>query len=170
MANFDDAMTVVLRHEGGMAVNTDDNGGPTNYGISTPTYSLYIGRPATLDDIVNMPLTVAKKIYAQYWLAVKGDGITSQDVANVFMDMAVLRGLQAASKSIQKVLGLKQDGVIGPASLAAINAANPGALMYGFQRECVSAFCRIVYANPTQLKFLSNWTSRVLELNPVMRA
>lgn len=171
MADFEIAAAVVKIHEGGFANNENDSGGATNWGISTPVYSAWLGRPATVDDVRMMPYSVAKKIYAQnYWAVIKGDSITSQDLATVFMDLSVLRGVNAATKAMQKVLGLKQDGIIGPVSMAAINATSVGMLMYGFQRECVAAFCRIVQAKPSQVEFLSNWTSRVLELNPVSRA
>ena len=171
MADFEIAVAIVLEHEGAFANNKNDNGGPTNWGISTPVYSAFLGRPATLADVQAMPIEVARKIYKRnYWNVTKAEAILSQDVANLFMDMSVLRGVVAASKSMQTALGLKSDGIIGNVSLAAINAQSPAALMLDFQRECVLAFCRIAKANPTQLEFLSNWCGRVLGFNPIIKS
>lgn len=166
MAAFDLAMEIVLRHEGGFVNNASDAGGATNWGISTPVYSAYIKRTATVSDIANMTKLAALRVYQiNYWNVIRGNDIKDQTVANAFMDMAVLRGVTAATKSLQTVLGLKADGVIGPVSLAAINASDPNLLVASFMCECIRVFVGLVQAKPAQLQFLSIWVSRAIEFN-----
>lgn len=165
MASFDIAIALVLRHEGGFADHPADKGSATNFGISTPIYSKWLGRPATPLEVKNMTLNTAKIIYrAWYWNAIQGDTIKDQDVASAFMDMAVLRGVAAASKTMQKALGLAQDGIIGPKSMAAINAVHPPILLLAFMRECTKALVNIAVMNPTQLVFVNNWVARAHEI------
>lgn len=162
MADFDAAVGPVLEHEKGYVNHPDDRGGPTNYGITQATLSRYLKRPASIDDVRLMPLSTAKTIYrGDYWAAIRGDQIQSQLVANHCLDMCVLRGVGAAPKAIQTVLGVKVDGVLGPVSLAALNQNSSSRFLLGFYRVCAKAFAGIAAANPTQLVFLNGWLNRL---------
>ena len=167
MADFNQSVAIVLENEGGFANDPDDT--PTNYGITQLTYSMFLGRPATLSDVQAMPRDVAVKIYRQYWQAIRGDDIRSQYVADALMDMCVLRGVSAAAKSMQSLFSLKVDGVIGPKSLEMINAYTRDddgqrAIVLGFVDECIVRFVAIAQANPVKLKFLMNWVKRAQRL------
>ena len=64
---FQEALKFVLPHEGGYNMVKGDK--PTNYGITQDVYSKYIGRPASIDDMKNMPVEHAQDIYkTQYFL------------------------------------------------------------------------------------------------------
>lgn len=162
MANFDEAVIAVLDNEKGFVDHPLDRGGPTNYGITQATLSRYLKRPATVDDVKLMPLSTARAIYrAEYWQAIKGDDIQSQEVANYCLDMAVLRGVGAAPKAIQTVLGVSADGAIGPKTIAALNAYKPSRFLLDFYRVCSRAFVNIVVANSPQVVFLNGWLNRL---------
>lgn len=168
MADLNQAMTMVLRHEGGFvepSATYPDAGGPTNMGVTQNVYSQFLGRPATAADVKAMPVADAKAVYkARYWALVGGDGISDQNVANWVMDMAVLRGVQAASKAVQTVLGVTADGAIGPKTLVALNAYDPDAFILQFYKLCSAAFVGIVQLKSNQMVFLPQWLMRAGEM------
>jgi murein L,D-transpeptidase YcbB/YkuD len=61
---------------------------------------------------------------------------------------------------IQEAAGVTADGVIGPQSIRAINAADPKALLQ--EAEDVAAFYRLdkAEADPSQIQFLPSWLRR----------
>ena len=111
--NFEQAMNVILPMEGGY--NNVKGDSPTNYGIKQNTYSQYLKRSATVDDVRNMPIEHAKEIYRQnYWNPLQAD---SMDVkpAIVAFDAAVNQGLPFAKHivkttngDIEKMLDMRQ--------------------------------------------------------------
>src|SRR5205085_12703724 len=58
----------VLASEGGYVNHPSDPGGPTNFGITIADYRAYVKPDATADDIRNMTVDDAKRIYRKrYW-------------------------------------------------------------------------------------------------------
>jgi len=90
--NFDKAIEIVLRFEGGYVHNAKDPGGETKYGISKKAY------PG--EDIVNMTQEKAKELYRKdYWDKIDGDALGSPlDI--VALDTAVLCGVGAAREMV----------------------------------------------------------------------
>lgn len=121
-ANFTPSLKAVLAHEGGFVNRADDPGGPTNKGITLVTYSRFLGRPATIDELKNIQDRQVEAIYGrEYWAQVRGDDLPPGLDYAVF-DMAVNSGPGRASKLLQNLVGAKTDGVIGPATLRLVQA------------------------------------------------
>lgn len=171
MADFNQAVALVLKHEGGYVWNLNDPGGPTNFGITAAVYSEYIGRVADADAVKKMTVQQARDIYrGKYWQAIKGDSIASQELANHCLDMAVLRGVGAASKAMQTALGIKADGVVGNVTITALNANLPAVFLNVFRSLCIRAFAAIVVGRPASVEFLSNWCKRAEEMTETVNA
>ena len=112
--NFDKAFEIIIGHEGGYVNDHRDPGGETKYGISKRAY------PAV--DIYNLTLDHAKLIYKRdYWDAVDAESIPGVARLMVF-DCAVNCGVTTARKLLQRAVGTKDDGIIGPKTRAAISA------------------------------------------------
>lgn len=112
--NFDKAFEIIIGHEGGYVNDHRDPGGETKYGISKRAY------PAV--DIYNLTLDHAKLIYKRdYWDAVDAESIPGVARLMVF-DCAVNCGVTTAKKLLQRAVGTKDDGIIGPKTRAAISA------------------------------------------------
>lgn len=119
---FDACLPVILKHEGGYVNHPADPGGATNRGITIGTLSNWLGRPATKQEVRDLTAETAAAIYhARYWLPVRGDALGPGLDLAVF-DYAVNSGPQRAVRDLQAVLGVAQDGVIGPVTLAAVSA------------------------------------------------
>lgn len=118
--NFERALTIILREEGGYVNDPTDPGGETNFGISKRQY------PDV--DIKNLTHEQVAAIYKRdYWDKVKGDELPWPLCLFVF-DAAVNQGCDAkanyaAQKLLQKALDVAQDGILGPATMKRVAAS-----------------------------------------------
>lgn len=154
--NFERALQLVLEHEGGYVNHPKDPGGATNKGVTQAVYDAYRkvrGRPSqSVKFITDEELRAIYKF--QYWDKVHGDFLpTGLDYA-VF-DFAVNSGVSRASKYLQAVVGVAQDGVIGARTLAAIT--NPVSIINALLDRRMG-FLRNL---GTFLTFGKGWTKRV---------
>lgn len=176
MANFEFAIPIILKHEGGWVSNPVDPGGETNFGIST----LIIKRegitaaelgidPATMFQpgyLKPMKVEAAKALYKKlFWDKYKYDQITADLVATKVCDCGIncgpSRGHAMAQKATNK-LGqtLDVDGKIGPKTIAGINACDPKLFMKSMADEMVAYYTNLVQQKPHLGIFLKNWLKR----------
>lgn len=149
---FHSALTWVLEKEGGATVTMDpaDPGGLTKYGISQRAYPALDIRALTLQD--------AQNIYKKdYWDRVSGDEFHDAVALCVF-DCAVNQGVPRAIKLLQKAVGLPQDGIIGPQTIAAVKGADPKALVERFQAERILHYASL----GTWERFGRGWARRAI--------
>ena len=125
MAAFDQAFDIVVlgtekgyqddpRDPGNWTGGAVDSGSlrGTNFGVSAASYP-------TL-DIARLTEADARAIYRRdYWDRVQGDALPPPLALLVF-DAAVNGGVRRAALLVQETVGVIADGLIGPASLAAI--------------------------------------------------
>lgn len=162
---FDAAFNYTLGNEGGYTNDAHDAGGPTNWGITIHDLSRYYGRPATAAEVQNMSQDLAKAIYQHwYWNVLNLDSVKSQGVAMAMFDQGVLRGTSAIARVTQSLTQQVVDGIIGPKTLAAINAHDPRLLIQQIEAQAEQAFYTIVNAHPDQKKFLRGWLNRAKRL------
>lgn len=156
-ANFARSLASVLRHEGGYSNHPDDKGGPTNLGITLATFRKWVKKDGTIADLKALTREQAAKCYrAVYWNGIKGDDLPG-GIDYATFDYCVNSGQGRAAKALQAVLGVEQDGVIGPVTLAAARAADPIKTINALCDQRM-AFLRKLSNWPT---FNKGWTSRV---------
>ena len=118
-SNFSSSLELLLKHEGGYVNHPDDPGGRTNQGITQRVYEKFLGRDVTEEEMKDMPPDKVFAIYkTQYWNRVRGDDLPPGVDLCVF-DWAVNSGVSQASKALQRVLGVLDDGIIGSRTVAA---------------------------------------------------
>lgn len=154
---FETALKEVLKHEGGFVNHPDDPGGATNKGITIATYRKWIDKNGTVEDLKRISDTQVAKIYRSvYWNAVKGDDLPYGIDYAVF-DFGVNSGPTRAAKYLQAVLGVAQDGKIGPVTISAAKAADPA--------KVIAALCdrrmSFLQSLKTFTTFGKGWTRRV---------
>jgi lysozyme family protein len=155
--NFARALKLVLAHEGGYVDHPKDPGGATNKGITIATYRRYVKKDGTKDDLRRISDADVARVYQKhYWDKVRGDDLPDGLDYAVF-DFAVNSGTGRAPKYLQRVLGVAQDGVIGPATIKAAHDAN---VPFAIDRLCDDrmAFLRGLKTFST---FGRGWTNRV---------
>lgn len=166
MAVFDACFDIVVGSEGGLSLVSADPGNwttgkvgvgvlrGTKFGISAASY------PNT--DISMLHIDDARTIYRRdFYDRVAGDKLPPP-LALIVFDSAVNSGVSRAAKWLQQALGVPADGVIGPATLAAIQAqAGRGADL------CAEVLAlRIVFdaSLPTWPTFALGWSRRLARL------
>jgi len=162
MADFEAAVTKTIRREGGDAIteDPDDPGGLTRFGISKRAHPEIDPRNLTLES--------AKAIYRKdYWNPLEGDSITSQAIAETLFDTAVNMGVAQAVRLAQVVLGQLADGNVGPATLDALNAADPREFQAAFLIAKTARYMAIIKKNRKLEKFLYGWLVRAFEVGGV---
>lgn len=153
--NFRDAALEVIRKEGGDKVHQvkGDKGGLTKFGISQKSYPHL--------DIANLTLSDALAIYKRdYWDKIGGDQIKRYTIAFAVFDMAVNRGPRTALKLAQESVGVNSDGMIGPATLNALNAISESRFLNSFIENAKKAYKEIVNGDSSQQKFYDGWINR----------
>ena len=156
-ANFQRSLSLVLKHEGGWADHPADPGGATNRGITIAVFREVYGKGKTVDDLKRITDEQVAHIYrTRYWAKVRGDDLPAGLDYAVF-DFAVNSGPARAAKYLQRIVGVMQDGVIGPQTLAAVAEHDPAKLI---TRLCDDrlAFLKGLSTWPT---FGKGWSRRV---------
>lgn len=154
---FSNCLAFVLEEEGGYADMPGDPGGATNMGITRATLSAWRGKPVTKDDVLSLEREEAAAIYeANYWNAISGDELPA-GVDLALFDDAVNSGPRQAVRDLQRALDVAVDGIIGPITLAAIEAAAPADLVAGL---CAARKARLSGLSHFS-RFGRGWTRRI---------
>ena len=125
--NFDIFFDRLIGHEGGYVNDPNDPGGETNWGISKRSYPHLNIKKLTRND--------AKKIYKRdFWNRVNADKLPD-GVAFQLFDFAVNSGIETAVRYMQRALMVADDGVWGPISQAAADAASETDMIMNLNAE-----------------------------------
>ena len=170
MANVNQLAPFILKWEGGFVNDPADLGGATNMGVTIGTWkSCGYDKDGDGDiDVDDLHLltredVVKRVLKLHYWDRWKADLITSQSVANILVDWVWASGTHGI-KIPQRLLGVTVDGIVGPKTLAAVNARNPRELfdMIKIARfDFIEDICR---SRPANNKFKRGWMNRINDL------
>ncbi len=182
MSNFEHAIELVLVHEGGFVDHPSDPGGATNWGVSLRFLGDHpevgdFDQDGDVDaqDIANMTRDQAKMIYRMFWWDKFGYGrISDQTIATKVFDFSINMGASRAHKLLQSALNnafglnLDVDGVLGNASIGAINVCTDG----DEEQQLITAYCdaawdfyQALIANNPKLKVFTNgWKNRAYSI------
>ena len=159
--NFDEAFKTTVGHEGGLTLHRQDRGNwtsgkvgvgelkGTKYGISAMAYPT--------EDIKNLTLDRAKQLYKRdYWDKCRCDELPNGLKFHVF-DVAVNSGVKRSIQTLQQAAGTKDDGIIGPATLAAVRSKDQCELLLLFYSFRIAFYTSI----GTFGTFGKGWMNRV---------
>ena len=120
--NFSRCLNITLAHEGGWSDRITDPGGATMKGVTLRTYSDYLKRAATKQELMDISEDEIKDIYYNgYWMPVGGN-VLSPGLDLVMFDFAVHSGPGRAISHLQSIAGTRMDGKMGPITLAGVGA------------------------------------------------
>jgi lysozyme family protein len=159
-ARFDACMPFIFKAEGGYADNPADPGGPTNYGITLATLRAYEGDPnLTAEDVKKLTPAVAREIYrTAYWNRMQCGALPAGLDLEVF-DFGVNSGPAESVKTLQRLVGVTQDGSVGPITLAAVRQFNVGDLIGRFAQARLA-----FYQGLNMPEFEQGWATRVAQI------
>jgi lysozyme family protein len=177
MADANEAIQFTLRQEDSTLAGTitnisGDSGGMTRFGLVSKYHPTLVASgfyDASMDAATALPLAEAE-YEAEYTTPLLIPQFASQAIATALTSFSVNeegagsrgRAVQILQEACQQ-LGqqLADDGAMGPATLAAINACEASALLPLYCQGQQTRYNAIVAADPTQQKFLRGWTARV---------
>jgi len=121
--NYPQALKQVLKYEGGYVDHPKDPGGPTNKGVTQAVYDSWRKtQNLPTQSVRAIADSEVAAIYKNlYWDRISGDDLPAGVDFAVF-DFAVNSGVSRAAKMLQSVVGVAQDGQIGPATIQATKA------------------------------------------------
>lgn len=158
--NFERALPLVLKHEGGFVNHPKDPGGATNKGVTIATFRRYVKADGTVADLKAISdEQVATVYYRHYWSAVNAQALPSGVDYAVF-DFAVNSGPSRAVKFLQKVLGVTQDGRVGPKTIEAAKGLSANWIV----EQLCDARLAWLKTLKTWPAFGKGWTNRVRDV------
>jgi lysozyme family protein len=154
-----DFLDRVIAREGGSKITRDpiDPGGTTKYGISKRSFPD--------EDIENLTLDRARQLYERILMQANIDKIEDGYLREHVFDFAVHSGPKVAVRTLQRLVGAKPDGEIGPETLQLTNSHVYTFNFYlAFMRERLIYLARVIQNRPPSMKYFAGWVSRVLSI------
>lgn len=151
--NFDKAFDRLIGHEGGYVNHPRDPGGETNWGI-TKRVAMEAGYTGSMRDLSREQ---ARRIYkVAYWDRAKCDAYDPALAFQLF-DSAVNHGIGNAIRFLQRAVGVADDGVVGPRTIAAVGAMSVTDALMRFNAERLEFYSKL----STFDTFGRGWVNRV---------
>jgi lysozyme family protein len=146
--NLEPSLALMFGHEGGYVNAKTDAGGPTKYGITHRTLAAARGvSSVSAEEVKALTIEEAADIYRKgYWNQSGGD-LLPAGLDYAAFDFGVNSGPSRAIRTLQRVLGVPEDGNCGPITAAA--AAN---WPHG-TRSLIKLYCE------ARMKFLRSLTN-----------
>lgn len=166
--SFEFSFQKVLEAEGGFVDHKADRGGVTNFGVTKTTYTYFLGRPATDEEMKSMTLDRARDVYyALFWNPLNLAQVRNRKLACIIFDQAVNRGPRVAIRKLQATINqrikgtdIAEDGVLGVRTISIINSCEPKSLALWYVCASQLDYARIVEFNSSQSVFLRGWLRR----------
>jgi len=164
---FERCMQLVFGAEGGFVNDAADPGGPTNFGITLETLASWRkdkgdkNKAVTVDDVRNLTKNEATEIYrTNYWAPLKCSELPS-GVDLVVFDFGVNAGPGTSAILLQKVVGVTQDGSVGPITIAALTTMPPSKVISEFSSRRLDYYRDLTDLFP---RFGAGWTTRTRDM------
>ena len=157
-SNFDTALALTLRWEGGYSDNPADPGGATNFGVTRATLAQVRGRKVSKAEVRALTKAEAATIYRQlFWDRIGADALPNGLDCAAF-DCAVNSGPTRALGYLRRIADTAQVAE-GEAALASVQAArSPVAMIKAFTQARLAFLERL----KTFRIFGRGWRARVL--------
>lgn len=151
--------------EGGIANDPNDKGGFTNRGITLVTFKNYFGKNKTINDLKNITDEQWFYIFKNgYYDKIKCAEIKNDNIQLIWCDWFWGSGKWAITK-VQTLVGVEDDGIVGPKTLDAINNFKTQKDLFDKIKQLrINFVYSIVKNNPSQKKFLKGWLNRINDI------
>jgi lysozyme family protein len=168
MKSLDDALQMLLRHEGGWSNHPADKGGATFNGVTQGTYDQWRAKKKLVKQSVRKASAEEiRNLYKeQYWDAARCDRLP-WPISYLCFDAAVNSGVSRGVRWVQAGLGVEQDGLIGAGTVRAaeeVVAEGDAAALVRIVDARVEFLARLVQRSPSQAAFLLGWWRRTQDV------
>ena len=170
---FVQAVVKILRHEGFFSDDPVDPGGPTKYGISL-RWLRTLGEEGDFDgdgdvdrdDIWAMEEGEAVRLYYKEWYLKEGYGDMILIIGGKIFDLAVNMGPKPANRILQRAVRagdgiiLKEDGIIGKKTLAAVGRTSDLKLLPAIRSEAAGHYRLLIERRESFERYRDGWMNR----------
>ena len=132
---FLQAINRVLGHEGGYVNNPKDPGGETNWGISKRSYPNVSIKELTRNQAIAI-------YHRDFWVKAHCEEL-SDGAGYQLLDSAVNSGIAQSIRFAQRAVGVADDGIYGPVTLAALRAMSETDFIMKFNAERLDFMTRL---------------------------
>ncbi len=161
-SEFREAFDRLMNLEGGFVLHRNPTEKADTYaGIYRKAHPTWDGWDY-LDRGEEPPRTLVEKFYYDNFYRPLL-GINSLSIRFAIFEFAVNAGLSTAIKLAQKVCRVKEDGIIGPKTLSALNALTPNDFIRDYALLKIDYYRQLVNNNRKKSVFLLGWLNRVFE-------
>ena len=161
---FPECLAEILKHEGGFVNNRHDPGGMTNLGVTRKVWEAWTHRPAGETDMRALKQSDVAPLYrVNYWNAL-GAQFLPAPIALCVFDFGVNSGVSRGARYLQRIVGVNEDGHIGPASLGALDKWISTHSIVEFVRRYANLRRGFYRSLSTFEHFGKGWTRRVDEV------
>lgn len=152
----------------GFANDPDDLGGATMCGVTLATFAEYCRRKGyPRPTIVRLRAIKYKEwleiLKTMFWDKWKADQINNESIALILVDWVWGSGKYGITIP-QRAIGVTADGIVGPKTIAAVNAKDPKQLFDLIRKERLAYIERICKSRPTNLKYKRGWLNRLNDI------
>jgi lysozyme family protein len=160
----DDAIkSSILETEGGYSDIEEDKGGATNKGITLETYSNFLGRPASKEELQNISDKEVNSIFGRYYNEAGGDKIKDPRVREVLVDQNYNKGTNFLNR-VNDMLGTPRGTSLSQEAIDKINSTDPDEFLKQVLSSEREIYKKIAEKDPSQQKFSAGWDKRILDL------
>lgn len=148
---FSQAVDHILKYEGGYVWDKADPGGETHHGISKRAHPDL--------DILNLTKSQAKDIYRNhYWDRLLLDKFPPF-IRLILFDTCVVQGHLFAITTLQKLIQVHVDGLIGPVTLNMVQSVNQERLVRNYTVARIKRFISLKHFS----HFGDGWLKRAVD-------
>jgi lysozyme family protein len=149
-------------YEGGLSDLKADRGGLTKFGISSKAHPSVDLATLTKERAVEIATVV-------YWTPLKCSQIGRIRLRWKLFDVGFHCGVDRAARLIQRVVGQKEDGIMGKLTVEAINAyclseAGEMHVLHGLCHQQMLHYVKLSVKDRTQIVFLEGWCNRAFDM------
>jgi lysozyme family protein len=157
---FENALPKILREEGGYVNDPDDSGGATNRGITQETYNIYRdGKGLDRRPVRYSTIQETAEIYENFWKRCGADHLPAGLNLSVF-DFSVNAGPRRGVITLQRLVGTKPDGIVGPNTLKAVRRKDVRELISAYAMARREFYESLASRRQKDKKFLKGWLLR----------
>lgn len=170
--NFEQAMKVVMKHEGGLSDDKNDRGGVTRYGISLrflKAEKIDVDGDGDIDrdDIIHLTRTAADKIYFKEWyMKYHYDEILDVAILTDILDFSINVGASQCHKTVRRAINaviddpIEVNGKFDKEVIEIINLMDAGVLHSAINNQQKRFYRSLVEKNSELKPFLNGWLRR----------
>jgi lysozyme family protein len=130
--NFETCFKGMLKSEGGFVNHPKDPGGMTNLGVTKRVWESWVKREVTEKEMRDLKPNDVRDLYKTfYWDPCRCDELSWGVDYSVF-DFAVNAGVKRSIITLQRGIGVKDDGIFGPATMKVVQEKDPINLIGGY--------------------------------------